>query len=618
MKHIVALLLALFMVLPLSLVAGATTTTGISTLSAFEKQSVATDLAGSSAGEDKFSLDKYPYEEGKTAADITIITLMEYGYNTYSSSDGRYEDYSLFLYVYNPGNVDVSKRDTRHDITMAIGSSESYKKYPLKLLSHAGDEDHDKLLLKFRVDIAAATLRELIGEKADRTYQVSEFEIAGITDTNATSHEGGKWTYSGFQAGYGSKEGTLKATVDNFEVVVVQPKAVTYRNVKNENLWQYNQLDTVYFTLPKEVVNQYGKEIVKIKYEYYKYLSGWMVGFEHEDTYELFKKYQGVLYEDDQDHFWLTAGRDIATVLFNGQYCWCYGDGPLDIMDDGHNVKFWSWLLAYVFQYDDATAKNEIIDSEEIKQFYADEWMRFCNGEESYVFSNKEEHYVGVESSPTTILESYDSSFWKALFGNSYAEEEFETVQFVEAADLNNIEENLYIAEYYSEELKQAYDAATAEGDYLVVFHFAVDDYYTASLDEHYLTGYDETGFVAREPLYMDFDMIEMTFDKEGKFVTLPVAHSPINVVSDLQLPGDDDFPPDWLVWLIVFAIIVVVIVLLVVFAPGILTAILQAIWFVLKMIVKGIVFLLRLIIKGIVALCKGIASLFQGSKKKK
>ena len=615
MKHIVALLLAILMVLPLSLTAGATTTTGTSTLSAFEKQSVRVDLEGSSAGENKFSMDQYPYVEGDTVADMSIITLMEYGYNTYSSSDGRYQDYSLFLYVYNPGNVDVSKRDTRHAISLSIGPNEEYHKYPLKLLSYAGTEEHEKLLLKFKVDISADTLRELIGGNADRTYQVSEFEIAGTSDTNATTHVGGKWTYSGFQAGYGSKEGTLSAEVDSLYTIWVNPTAVTYRSSKYYYDVYYTQLDSVYFQLPKRVVEKYGTNIVDILYTYYAYESGWMVGFEDAETYELFKDVVGVPYTDEADP-------DLIATI--GGSCFFYYGSEASAPVGTFYVTD---MLSYIFQYDADVGYEEIIETD-VKEFYSEEWRKFCNGEDSHIFSDKEAHFHEVHMKPSYEFNTWDGSFWDKLFGSesAYSKESVPAIQIVTEEDLSDVEGRLFIDDYYADDLKVEYGKASANGNALVVFHFAESEYKTAPLEEKYMNGYSENGFVANETIYMDFDMIEMTFEKDGQYHVLPVSMSPINVVSDLQTPGEgSDWPPDWLVWVLVIVLIVVGVVLLVAFAPGILTAILQAIWFVLKMIVKGIVFLLRLIIKGIVALCKGIgyvckciALLFKRSGKKK
>ena len=84
------------------------------------------------------------------------------------------------------------------------------------------------------------------------------------------------------------------------------------------------------------------------------------------------------------------------------------------------------------------------------------------------------------------------------------------------------------------------------------------------------------------------------------------------------KLFDDGSWPPGWLVLVVSLVVAGVAILLLIAFAPKILVGILKGIIFVFKMIAKGIAFLFRLIVKGIVALCKGIASLFQGSKKKK
>lgn len=106
---------------------------------------------------------------------------------------------------------------------------------------------------------------------------------------------------------------------------------------------------------------------------------------------------------------------------------------------------------------------------------------------------------------------------------------------------------------------------------------------------------------MAWESVFFDFDVIDLTFNKEGVYTVIPVVSDPIDVVNGLTSPTDME--DDGVNILALIALILVLIVVLVVLMP------------ILPYIAKGIVWLICLPFRAIAGLCKSISN---GAKKRK
>ena len=142
------------------------------------------------------------------------------------------------------------------------------------------------------------------------------------------------------------------------------------------------------------------------------------------------------------------------------------------------------------------------------------------------------------------------------------------------------------------------------EEEVLVLFRFATSDYYSADLtiiDPH--GGFLGTSkkiegqaYRAQESVFLDFDIIQLTFNRDGEYTVIPVVSNPMDIVNDITPPADVDEDNDW--WKIVLAI-VLLIVIVVVFVPILSRLILLVLW------------LITLPFKAIIALIKLIKGLF-------
>lgn len=77
------------------------------------------------------------------------------------------------------------------------------------------------------------------------------------------------------------------------------------------------------------------------------------------------------------------------------------------------------------------------------------------------------------------------------------------------------------------------------------MFRFATSDYYSEAvdiieLDSGFLWSDKHTegqAYVATESVFFDFDIIQLTFNKEGDYTVIPVVSSPIDIINDITPP---------------------------------------------------------------------------------
>ena len=142
------------------------------------------------------------------------------------------------------------------------------------------------------------------------------------------------------------------------------------------------------------------------------------------------------------------------------------------------------------------------------------------------------------------------------------------------------------------DDFKAYYSNAIQNGETVFVFRFAQTDYLSAPI-AYTKDGktYTDKAYVASENVFMDFDIIHLTFNRDGVYKVIPAVSNPIDVVGDISAPLDMDEPD---MWLIILGVLLVI-VLLVIFAP-LLPYLLQGIWWLICLPFKGLAALVRLI----------------------
>ena len=106
----------------------------------------------------------------------------------------------------------------------------------------------------------------------------------------------------------------------------------------------------------------------------------------------------------------------------------------------------------------------------------------------------------------------------------------------------------------------------------------------------------------------MGFDILQITCEKDGENVVVPVAASPINVIGDLQFfDGTKDKVPEW----VIIVIAIMLIVLFLAFLPVLLPILLPVLRWVLKALAWVVLLPFRLLWWLLKAIGKGFAALF-------
>ena len=155
--------------------------------------------------------------------------------------------------------------------------------------------------------------------------------------------------------------------------------------------------------------------------------------------------------------------------------------------------------------------------------------------------------------------------------------------------------------------IKSFYDTAKNDDMVVVLFRFAATDYYSAAVDiielgKGFLWSDKFTkgqAYRAFESVFFDFDIIQLSFQKDGIYTVIPVVASPIDIVNAITPPVNMPDGLAWWVWLVLALIIIVVLV-------------------VLSIIIKPIAFIITLALKIIALPFKLLGKLFKALFKKR
>ena len=152
--------------------------------------------------------------------------------------------------------------------------------------------------------------------------------------------------------------------------------------------------------------------------------------------------------------------------------------------------------------------------------------------------------------------------------------------------------------------LKSTYnDAITVNGKndeekVLVLFRFATSDYYSEAVDIMELgkgfLGADKVtkgqAYIAQESVFLDFDIIQLTFNKEGVYTVIPVVSSPMDIVGGITPPIITTMELDmWQIILLILGLIC----LLIIISP-LLPYVIKGVWWVICLPFKAIGILVK------------------------
>ena len=598
----------------------------------FDGTSVSEDIFSSSENGNAFEIADYPFDESK---DIQVIQFTEY---CYSYRANQRQNYGLYLYVYNPKGLNLSEESKRNKVQMAVsydseGNPNGYEKFDLQFLSKSEESNYKNLFYKFKVidrAIDGTTFADRVNSN-QRRYDISGIELLTYGENNATEYAvNGSYLFTGYAQGYGpdaSAQSTLSCQVSYLESVTLDVKHTFYRTKTSAKGAGYqNQLDTVYFAVPKRFFDTYGK-LQRIKAEWYEYKTKDIIVTSNWDFYEKVQPYLGIQ-TGEFDQFGMTK--------YNEEIYYSLGQDAGD-WGGGMNAAKWGWNLGSGYLHVPAPAMYYLFKVDKIEEYdpYAD--IVSIGGVESNALYEYIKHYQKTFDSGTLPIKDgtisadlfaedlneyrkmdteygkiqngycyYDfdadvdlqklsswqegnPSFWEnwmnwglldTMFGK-IPEEESRTVSPIytlKESDLSGtdeeIAERLLVSVADVSALKSYYNDSingkSGEEKEVVLFRFATTDYYSAPIDimelgKGFLGGDKHTkgqAYRAWESVFMDFDVIQLTFHRDGVYKVIPAVSSPSDIISPITPPVN--MPDDFQWWQILLAVLLLAILILI------------------------------------------------------
>ncbi len=539
------------------LTTGTNTYAADDTATSFDGTNVVDDLKAA-----EFVLEDYPKD---SEGELQVIYFVEYGYNIRANEQ---DNYGLYIYVYNPAekNIDVngknfvqisSKRDES-------GKPTDYSKYSVKCVSKSSGV-YGKLFYKFKV---VAGLSEQLAYVDDdvRRYDVSGIELQTAGDANATEYPiSTTFYYSGYAKGFGkdkTAESTLSCRSEEFETIGLEVKHTTfkYQNAKNGG----QEIASVYFNVPNEYFTDYGG-LQKIKAEWLKAVTKDILVTNNQLFYDYLKAWIGKdvksgtsdmrYYMYDSGSYY-TGNKVPVSSNPNIYYSEYYMPWAYNVITFGNTPDFGGGTfgermttLYWLFNGGTGDVKDITVSSETILDYYE----TFVNKSDLLLTVDDEKTVKEIDADDAFKIEGFDKNANLVNWLTKLLYPDIETstltgispIQVLSSDDVKGTAEEVAKALYVDKnDVESIKSCVNQSGSKTVLFRFAVSDY----VNKEVVVCNRETGnnlgtnlvYRNRLPMYLDFDIIWLGFQKGDKLTIIPAVSSPITVVGGTQPPTKD------------------------------------------------------------------------------
>ena len=608
------------------------------------------DLSTAMVGDKPFNLNDYPKNP---YGEIQAVTLMEYCYSFYGNSQGNY---ALYLYIYNPAMLSIATTSASNMVEIATdfyykgengkeGEPQSYSKFRLQFCSMSTG-DYEKLFYKFRVIDENNEILNAVREYEEefggvRPYYVSSVEFVAEGSTKIEDYYLGKiYRYSGYAEGYGNSDDfPIDCDVEDFQDYLdLEVKSTHYRpsGASIEGTGVQDELDSIYFAIPNDTIEKFG-EIDAVHLEWYEYLTNRIFVTGNSEVFNALQPYIGKDISELSDYSTEYMGWS-RTV----KYGFAIGHtqrGPNDqypVVSSGYNLTGVVWdngedsiitKLPFLF----SSGGEDVYDfqmSRETFEEYVKWYSENVNTDKSILGKYSSDLFIEgadadrtagynerwVKASDEYSLESYvlDTAWWH-FWGETYDDQsdEYEGIKAIHkvdphtdfaVGDIPTICDNLYINEGDYEVFKAYVDEATEQDKTVYLLRFAVTDYHSTEVENvgsydtfgvPFPDWLDDNAYMAQQTAFLNLDVIDVTFLKDGVYTTLAAVSDPIDILNPTSPPVN--VPDDGLNLLQIILLVLALIVLLVILMP------------ILPYIIKAVVWIIMLPFKAIAAIVKGI-----------
>lgn len=537
-------------------------------INTFDTINVMDDLRSSK----DFDINKYPYNEH---ANPSIMNFVEYCYSFTKAKQGNY---GLYLYIYNPQGLDWDIKNKGNKVEMKVGTdnggNDVYEKFELEYLSKCDEPTFKNLFYKFKVidhksEHDGMKIVERVNSNS-REYAVSSIELVTKGEANAKDYTiGGRYIFTGYAKGYGvdpTAENSLKCTTfKDLETLQIDVSSTYYRSgVSSLGKYHQTDLNSVYFGVPKATIKKYGR-LQKIAAEWWEYKTAPLI-FCNKESYvtDFNANWVGKVmpnnYNENNPYKVYYGSSRTGTGMY---YEWAYNQNEVPILTivdkkvnqlcfmEYANVKnFTDFTYSgakihdYFLNYNKSAVKGYL----PIKngQISADLFSDTVDSGRTrgYNFRN----FDADDVSDQFNLLSYDTThsgwdkFWDYFFRDidtNDIHENLSPIYAVTDKDLTGtdaeISKNLCINTQDVSALKTQYNMDKLEGKQTYLFRYSATDYYARDLVVQKRGDMiTSEGMLAEMTAIFDFDILYMTFNKDGDYTVIPVVSDPIDQVGDI------------------------------------------------------------------------------------
>lgn len=542
----------------------------------FSKTEILDDLA------DLDSAKYQPNEKGK----LEVIRFQEY---CYSQKYFFKQFYGLFVYIYNPTCAELNVETCYINMATSYNADGKPNAWTNTDLIYC-DKTEDNLFYKFELENAEDFLVMAKGyaelHDGERRYDMAGITIANVEDPLQDREYSWTYYFNGLAAGCGETTDSASTLTSRMEKLETLHLDVSHTNYRTEDFNADNvcdSLDSVYFSVPEDYFTNYGG-LQKIKAEWYEYKTKEIFVTSDSGAYNAMSEYIGEEIGENSSSLKWSVYWNYNIDGYGGTYNGALSKMPLSTLGfsaELNRVKRLDWL----FIRNDVTSRNDyyvsngdVVDYMKwyTRKFSSQEKIRGRYAEKLFAASIDEDR-ISLLDTPTDkrgrVEQEFDADkledkqdlfyevpqnwwdkFWK---GAKYEDYTLDPILVFDQKDKTTLEG--MTAATFAETYKVNPDEAASILEYClstlkdgarpVLFRFAVTDYYasTARFDsDENLFWSNEDGYVAQETVFLDFDIISLTFRAEsGEETVIACVSDPMDIINGPTPPADLD-PMYW------------------------------------------------------------------------
>lgn len=597
-----------------------------STVKNYEQQNVMDDLKGSVIDGKPFDVADYPYRHNDKPR---LILFAELCYSYYASKQDDYGLYA-YVYNPQQLAFDLKSDRNKVQIRFGSNVSADFHKYRLIYLNGSTEVGSEGRLLKFRLQLSTGERNEILSAlSADgRVYELSGFELSAggkLTDYPCTQ----KYTYKGFAKGYGSdyaETDTLAFSVDNYDRVVdFDVHHTVYRPQGDFYNGEQVQLNSCFFRVPTEYFEAYGR-LSELMCEWYEYRTKPAIVTQDRMIYNIINGLKGQplsSYSTSNGYIAVQAFGNMDGSWFGEKweaFDWASNYDMKPKYTGWSGLANWEHYFTASKRFDNFSgafySPENYMDYSVRADVVKDELLSISKslGGELYggrysaaLFSDQvdEGHTRGYN--PSVVIKADDDQtiwwnvttkkWWQYIFGGYNVDTQYDSMKAIVTLtekDLNGsdaaVANTLCISASDVPKLREEYKAA-GKTETVVLLRYGTSKYFSAPCAAYYCQEKDNPAdskdtmdeWVARrihwqqsdkeivsylswQTVYLDFDIISLTFTDNNVSVVVPVVSSPTDAIGGISPPLEEDYSDGIAWWKILLAVVMFVLVAVIVY----------------------------------------------------